>query len=112
MNTLETEILLSPSSETGTLNVMHLKRFWSKIKLKKEGKLAVDSLEEEWQTDVTLLNALGLGLEPTYKYLYTADGTFEDFEEWVIETTGGPDPNNVAHFNSTLLGTQPAQDTD
>lgn len=100
----ETEIPLAPSTEICKLGAMHLKRFWGKIQLKKEGKIGQNSFKNEWQTDITLLNALGLGLEPTLKYIYANNTSFEDFEDWISGVTGGPDPDKIANFNQTVSG--------
>ena len=64
------EINLSPSSDTGSIGIMHLKRYWEKSIAKKTGKLAPDALQEEWNTDITMLAALGLGLEQTIKQIF------------------------------------------
>ena len=42
---------------------MHLKRYWNKSILKREGKIAQWELNDEWQLDVTLLGVLVLGIE-------------------------------------------------
>lgn len=99
-------IEIAPSEETGNLSVMHLKRYWQKIQLKKQGKLDQDSLKNEFQTDVMLLSALGLGLHQTLQYLYAEGGSFEQFENWIIETTGGLDPAKVNRFNASFTGEQ------
>lgn len=92
------------SLETGKLQMMHLKRFWEKSLLKREGKIMGDSLQQEWQIDRVLLFALGLGLEQTTTYVYTAAPTFEQFENWIIETAGMPAAENVKRFNKAVLG--------
>ena len=98
MSTLTIEI--APREETGKLQVMHLKRYWNKMLLKKQGKLPSDSHTEEFQTDVMLLSALGLGLHQTLQYLYLHGDSFEKFENWIIDTTGSPDPVKIARFNA------------
>ena len=60
-------IIISDSTEIGNLGVMHLKRYWQKCQLKKDGSLASDAFPEEWNIDIILLSALGLGLEQTLK---------------------------------------------
>jgi hypothetical protein len=97
-------IELTTPQETGKLNVMYLKRYWHKNLLKREGKLTSGEFSDEWQTDVTLLSVLGLGLEPTLKYLYNAGPAFEDFEEWILTTTGGLDLTKIDQFNKMLSG--------
>jgi len=85
---------------------MQLMRFWDKCVLKKENKLKQDAFRDEWQTDIILLNALGLGLEQTLQYVYREAGSFDAFEDWIIKVTGGPDPQKIAGFNRTLAGEQ------
>jgi hypothetical protein len=87
------------SAETGKLQVMHLKRYWNKSILKREGKLEAGSINDEWKIDTTLLTALGLGLEPTMKYLYQTAPSFDQFENWILETTGGIDAERIKQFN-------------
>jgi hypothetical protein len=78
-----TEVGLIPSTEKGTIGIMHLKRYWEKCMAKRNGELTEDSLQEEWNTDTILLSALGLGLEQTIRYLYTEAPAFDQFEdEW------------------------------
>jgi hypothetical protein len=102
VSTLAIEI--AASEETGKLQVMHLKRYWNKTLLKKHRKLENDSLADEFQTDVMLLSALGLGLHQTLQYLYADCDSFEQFEDWIVETTGGLDPVKIALFNALFTG--------
>jgi hypothetical protein len=97
-------IEITTSQETGKLNVMYLKRYWHKHMLKRDGKLASGEFENEWQTDITLLNALGLGLEPTLKYLYNKEPAFDEFENWILATTGGLDQTKIDQFNKIIAG--------
>jgi len=98
--------LISPSISLGTgkLQVMHLKRFWEKSMLKREGKLAGVNLQSEFQLDRILLFVLGLGLEQTTIYLFNRAPSFEDFEDWIIGTVGMPNERIVSKFNQALLG--------
>jgi ectoine hydroxylase-related dioxygenase (phytanoyl-CoA dioxygenase family) len=94
-----------PSShETGKLQVKHLKRYWNKALLKREGKLGQNSFNDEWTTDTTLLATLGLGLEQTLKYVYQTAPAFDEFEDWIITVTGGPDSEKIAKFNLLFDG--------
>jgi ectoine hydroxylase-related dioxygenase (phytanoyl-CoA dioxygenase family) len=92
------------SHETGKLQVKHLKRYWNKALLKREGKLAPDDLSDEWTIDRTLLHTLGLGLEQTIKYVYQTAPAFDDFEDWIITVTGGTDVGKIAQFNRIFEG--------
>ena len=94
------------SQNTGKLNVKHLKRFWNKSILKKDGKLAPGAFIEEWKTDTTLLAVLGLGLEQTIKQIYLEPSTFEEFENWIVAVCGEPNQEKIERFNSLFLDTQ------
>lgn len=80
---------LAASNEVGSIGIMHLKRYWNKAVARRSGALSQQSHEDEWNLDITLLNALGLGLEQTVKYLFLENPGFEQFEEWVLDVNGG-----------------------
>ena len=92
------------SHETGKLNVKHLKRYWSKSILKKDGKLSSDAFIDEWRTDTTLLAVMGLGLEQTIQYVYQEAPSFEEFENWILTVSGDLDKEKISQFN-TLFST-------
>jgi hypothetical protein len=93
-------INISDSTEIGSLGVMHLKRYWQKCQLKKDGSLASDAFPEEWNIDITLLSALGLGLEQTLKEIYNSLKDFNDFENWVLYINNGELPKEkIEQFN-------------
>ncbi|HWZ03337.1 MAG TPA: phytanoyl-CoA dioxygenase family protein [Mucilaginibacter sp.] len=98
------DLYIFPSTEKGELNVMHLKRYWNKSILKREGKLPPDSFHDEWTIDTTLLNVLGLGLEQTMTYVYRGSPSFEQFENWIAEVIGVPDAGKVERFNRLIIG--------
>jgi hypothetical protein len=98
------QIILTGSTETGSLGVLHLKRYWEKSQLRRSGKLAQDALQEEWNTDNTLLAVLGLGLEQTLKYLYEAPVEFNEFENWILEINKKElSKNKIEAFNTYIL---------
>jgi hypothetical protein len=102
---MSSTIPVASSEETGSLGIKHLKRFWSKILAKKNQQIDQQAFEEEWTIDITLLNALGLGLEPTIGYLYQNSQNFSDFEDWVVTQNSGSIPTDrIAKFNSILDG--------
>lgn len=99
------ENLLPATTETGKLNVMHLKRYWWKSLAKRNGKLSQDALQDEWPTDVTLLSALGLGLEQTIKYIYNENPAFNEFEDWILHVNNGVvSYEKIEHFNAQVSG--------
>ena len=90
---------IASSAETGKLNVMHLKRYWNKSMLIKSGRLSSAQFDNEWTIDGILLDVLGLGLEQTIRHVYQTDPNFEQFENWIIDVTGGPDAEKIGRFN-------------
>ena len=97
--------MLPPSTDTGKLSVLHLKRYWSKSLGRRAGLLKDDALRDEWPLDVTMLGALGLGLEQTITYIFNANPSFDEFEDWVISVNkGNVEQANIARFNSLVLG--------
>lgn len=95
---------LMSSQETGKLRIMHLKRYWEKSLLKREGKTIDNETKEELRLDRILLFALGLGLQQTAVYLFENMPAFEQFEDWIIETAGMPAPENVSRYNDEVCG--------
>lgn len=95
---------LPASAETGSIPVMHLKRYWEKSLARKSGHLPPDALQEEWNTDQALLATLNLGLEQTIKYVYLFASDFAGFEKWILDVNGGAvDLEKIKIFNNTLL---------
>lgn len=101
---METETIeLAASSDTGSLGVWHLKRFWSKCRLRKTRQLPSDTLQDEWKLDTTLLGVLGLGLEQTLVYIYRCSPDFDSLENWIMEMNGGkPDQSKIDAFNTYM----------
>ncbi|OCX54053.1 phytanoyl-CoA dioxygenase [Mucilaginibacter sp. PPCGB 2223] len=100
---------LAQATEVGKLGIMHLKRFWSKSLLKRINALKNDDYIDEGQLDKTLLYALGLGLEQTTIYIYTIAPSFDQFENWIVETAGRPTPQTTQRFNRIITGEAPEQ---
>ncbi len=98
------EISLSPGSDKSRLGILHLKRYWEKEIAKKEGTLATDALLEEWNTDITMLAALGLGLEQTIKQIYHSTADFNSFEQWVLDINNGRlVQEKIEDFNKSVI---------
>lgn len=102
MNAAEKEFV--PSSVTSRLGIMHLQRYWEKSLARKKGQLAPDALHDEWNTDITMLAALGLGLEQTIKYIFHSPGSFEAFEQWVLDVNDGKlVQEKIDDFNKSVV---------
>jgi hypothetical protein len=94
---------ITPSTEMGKLQVMHLKRYWHKCILTRQGKLSGDAFHDEWRSDTTLLGILGVGLEQTIKYVYVDEPSFDEFENWILHVAGVPDATKAEQFNRLFL---------
>jgi len=81
--------IIADKYDTGKTNLFYLKRFWSKVKAKKLNQVPVDSFAEEWTTDTAMLDALGIGIEQVFTYLYKQNNSFEEFEDWVVACNNG-----------------------
>jgi ectoine hydroxylase-related dioxygenase (phytanoyl-CoA dioxygenase family) len=104
MQKIGNEVLLASSEEIGSIGIKHLKRYWQKCQLKKANLLAVDAYTDEWNNDITLLAALGLGLEQTLKYIYNTSANFEDFEKWILSVNNQSlKAEKIALFNTTIV---------
>lgn len=89
---------LPTSTETGTTGIFHLKRFWAKT-------LSNTQNSAEWQHDMRLLDILGIGLLPTFDYLYNNKPSFTAFEQWIANHHGGTIPADlVQQCNSLQTG--------
>jgi Phytanoyl-CoA dioxygenase (PhyH) len=97
---MTSDFTLPPSTETSALGLMHLKRFWRKIMLKRSGQFDEEQWKTEWQLDKTLLSVLGLGLEQTLIYVFQYAPAFEEFEQWILNTSGIPTGEQIDKFNS------------
>lgn len=95
---------LSPSEEKSSLGICNLQRFWEKIDLKKRGIIANDAYVEDWDIDVAMLAALGIGIVQTLSYLYSSDPNFEIFENWVLSANNNQlSSEKIDHFNRFVL---------
>lgn len=74
---------LSSTTETGTTGIYQLKRLWAKILFNQQGE------PSELPLDNALLDLLGLGLLPSFRFLHETKPSFEEFENWVASHHGG-----------------------
>ncbi|CAN5383036.1 hypothetical protein BH09BAC6_BH09BAC6_29630 [soil metagenome] len=91
--------LFTPSEEIGRLQIMHLKRYWNKAMLIRNAKEIHEKIPDEYRLDSTLLFSLGLGIEQTMMHLYQNAPSFDQFEQWIIDTAGQPSPETIDRFN-------------
>ena len=94
------DFTLPSSTETSASGLMHVKRFWSKVMLKRTNQIDEEFWKKEWELDKTLLSVLGLGLEQTLTYVFQYAPAFEEFEKWIVHTPGTPTSEQISRFNS------------
>lgn len=85
--------------ETGKLGIVYLKRIWSYY-LSKPDSSNHEALD--WGYTNSVFNVLGIGLEPTIRYLFSATPTFSEFEDWVLKN-GQVSDEMIRHFNSLVI---------
>ncbi len=95
--------VLATPTETGTLGVFQLKRYWSSAIAAQRGVPLPLSMHDR-HLNYLVIHAIGLGLEQAAEYLAAAEPPFEAFERWIIETTGGIAPAQVARINAAVTG--------
>jgi Phytanoyl-CoA dioxygenase (PhyH) len=86
------------------LGVHQLKRAWGRQRAKQKGQLAFDP--GEFHRDRLVFDALGLGLEQTLQYLGQSAPTFDEFEHWIVATTGGLPAIQIARINAAITGSE------
>ena len=96
---------LPSASETGQLGVFQLKRAWARQLARRQGRF--DGDQRDFRLDHLVFDALGIGLEQTLQYLGQEAPSFEEFERWIIATTGGVSARQVARINAAIAGTEP-----
>lgn len=93
---------LPAATDTGLLGVCQLKRAWARQLARRQGQLGID--RRDFRRDQLVFDALGLGLEQTMQHLGRATPSFEEFECWIVATTGGVSARQVARINAAVTG--------
>ena len=70
-------IVLALSTETGSTGIYQLKRLWSKAIA---GQQVSNQYLDEAALEAVLIDILGIGMLPTYQFLYQQKPSFEKFE--------------------------------
>ena len=99
------ESSIASSQEKGRLDILHVKRLWSRT-LKNRSSHSQNRISpNDWIKDNTLLCGLKLSLQETLQFLYSSNPSFEQFEKWILEQNGGAiDPNLRDRLNRALSG--------
>jgi hypothetical protein len=101
---------LAAATDTGKLGVFWLKRLWSRAMARRQGRF-VPANAHERRLDYLVIHALGVGLEQTTTYLGQFAPSFEEFERWIVATTGGVEPERIARINAAVTGAAPPPQT-
>jgi hypothetical protein len=94
---------LPPANEVGALGIFQLKRMWSRAVAEQHGRILPTTIEER-QLDRLVIHACGLGLEQTASHIGRKAESYEEFERWVLATTGGVSPERIARLNAAIEG--------
>jgi len=100
---------LAAATDVGALGLYQLKRLWSRSLAGRQGRSPPATMHDR-HLDTLVIHASGLGLEQTVNYLGRAPG-FEEFESWIVSTTGGIAPEQVARINAAVIGCHPPPET-
>ena len=101
---------LAPATETGALGLYQLKRLWSRARAARAGHRVATTLHDRHLDDL-VIHASGLGLEQTASFLGQEAPSFEEFERWIVATTGGIAPERVARINAAVVDDDIPQET-
>jgi len=96
---------LPPASEAGSLGISQLKRTWARAMAVQQGR-PLEINKHDRHVDYLVIHACGLGLEQTMDYLGRQKPSFEEFERWIVATTGGIAPAQVARINAAVAGAE------
>ena len=102
--------VLAEATEVGSLGIYQLKRLWSRAIAAQQGRF-MPTDQHDRHLDHLVIHATGLGLEQTTSYLGAHAPTFEEFERWILATTGGVEPMRVARINAAVAGVDYPQET-
>ncbi|SEC18868.1 Phytanoyl-CoA dioxygenase (PhyH) [Tenacibaculum sp. MAR_2009_124] len=83
----------------GKIGIYFLKEIWSHYNDLKQSKQPLQ--EVEWKYILAVFNTLGIGMEPSIKYLMNSQQSFDQFESW-IEENGRISNKAISHFNSVI----------
>ena len=95
--------VLAPTTETGALGLFQLKRLWSRAMAGRQGIFPPTTMHDR-HLDKLVIHASGVGLEQTLGYLTIEAPSSEEFERWVVATSGGVEPERVARINAAVTG--------
>lgn len=95
------QLHIYPEEAQGKIGISYLKRIWSCIELEKKGLLDTKNKTNPAYVSA-VFSALGIGIEPTYQYLFRESPSFDAFEDWIL-ANGNISMELVEMFNRALL---------
>ena len=100
------------SGVAGALGVVHLPRLWLKTLLSAKGQLPEGYDECGMGFDQMVLDGLKLDRETTLNHLKDNLPTYPQFEQWVVEQSGGSiDASKIKALNAAIRGYNHADET-
>ena len=84
----------------GRIGLYYLKKVWHHFIMQPQGNMQ-EAEKLEWKYINGVFNTLGIGLEPTIKYLMNEMPSFTDFEDW-IEKNGSISKEAIQQFNTVI----------
>lgn len=106
---MELPITLASSNELSPIGVYHLKRLWSSTFAKRYQQ--TQPFPQDVHLDRLVLDALGIGLNQTYQFLYTQKPSLDEFEDWVVATAGKPSKSHIERLNADIAGSAYSRET-
>ena len=104
MNPFDRQVIAG-ADETGSIGVVYLKRYWSRIVAARSGGSPITITADEAIAQAVLLAGLRLGIRETLDFLTTVAPSFEAFEEWVLARNGNTiEPERLRRLNGALRG--------
>jgi hypothetical protein len=85
--------------EGGEIGVFYLKKIWSYYQHFLQPNIEAEEIE--WKYINGVFNTLGLGIEPTIRYLTQESPSFDHFQVWIKEN-GKVVPEVISHYNSIV----------
>jgi hypothetical protein len=95
---------LISSGTAGPLGMLHLPRLWTKLTLQAAGRLPADYDFCGQGFDQMTVDALGLSRDEVIAYVTSAKPTYVEFEGWIVQKRGKPDPELVKKHNAAISG--------
>ncbi|WP_112479393.1 phytanoyl-CoA dioxygenase family protein [Vibrio variabilis] len=106
---MESPFAIASTHELSPMGIYHLKRLWSSTHA--NGNRQTQPLPQDAHLNRLVLDALGIGLNQAYQFLYAQKPSLDDFEEWVVATSGEPSQTRVERLNADITGSDYSKET-